>query len=282
MIIWKSSVYSTLNVDFDGAKLTVRFGMQKNAPQHAINPFGTMFENISIGTEAGAPCYNLTLKTGAKLEGYYVDFQNNELRLHLKKRKALAPGDKPLTGFSFVIDAGHGDTDTGAVGPMGAAMCEKMINLANSKKLASKLAELGANVKTVRDTDVFYSLYQRTEISRGNNPDLFISLHCNSMPETTDASNIRGLTVWYRNKSSLPLADSFTTSLFRINPGTTRASQTSYQSNFYVCRPPWAPSIIIEASFMCNIDDFAWLINDAMQVEYTTAIANAILAYYRS
>jgi N-acetylmuramoyl-L-alanine amidase len=111
---------------------------------------------------------------------------------------------------------------------------------------------------------------------------MFISIHGNSMPETTDASNIRGLTVWYRNKTSLPLADALTASLFRINPGTTRASQTSYQSNFYVCRPSWAPSVIIEVSFLCNIDDFAWMINDAKQNDFAAALANAVLAYYRS
>ncbi|MDR1664312.1 MAG: family 10 glycosylhydrolase [Clostridiales bacterium] len=280
LLIWNATVDAALYVDFDGKVMTVRFGMQKYAPNHGIDLSNSIFESLSAGMEGSTPVYYLTLREGVKLEGFYTDYVNGELRLHLKKRKSLTPGDKPLAGFNFVLDAGHGDTDNGAVGMMGAALAEKHINLSNSAKLSARLRELGANVTTVRDTDVFYTLNERTEVNRLNNPDMFVSLHSNSMAETTDATRIRGLTVWYRNPASKPLADSLMNSLHTVNPGTTRQN-ASNQSNFYVCRPSIAPSVIIEASFMCNIEDFAWLINESKQNELAWATANAILAYYR-
>ncbi|MCL2709102.1 MAG: N-acetylmuramoyl-L-alanine amidase, partial [Defluviitaleaceae bacterium] len=284
MIVWKAQSFAALDVYLDatGRELTVRFGMHQTAPGHSMN-FATgigIFQAVRIARDKATPCYVLTLRDGAKLEGFYVSREGGELRLHLKKRKTLSAGEKPLAGFSFVIDAGHGGNDSGALGMMGGAMPEKAINLSNARRLSLRLAQLGANVTTIRTTDVFYTLHERTETSRKARPDMFISIHANSMAETTDASSIRGITVWYRNVSSKPLADLLMRDLFTINPGTTRR-QVSNQSNFYVCRPSWAPSVIIEASFMCNIDDFAWLINEGEQDRLAEATAQAILNYYR-
>lgn len=108
---------------------------------------------------------------------------------------------------------------------------------------------------------------------------MFISMHANSMSETTNVSDIRGLTVWYRNANSAPLADILIKKLININPHTTRQAYTN-QANFYVCRLAWSPSVSLEASFMCNIDDFIWLINDDRQKELADGIVSAILAYY--
>jgi uncharacterized lipoprotein YddW (UPF0748 family)/N-acetylmuramoyl-L-alanine amidase len=279
-IVWNAAANAAVSADFDGSRLIIRFGMQRIPPPHSINPVGTMFESISLGTDNGAPCYILTLRPDARLEGFYMEYQNGELRLHLKKRKALAAGERPLTGFSFIIDAGHGDTDSGALGPMGAAMPEKALNLVNAQKLAARLTQLGANVTMTRDTDVFHTLQARVEMSRRVNPDMFISMHANSLAETTDATNVRGFTTWYRNANSKPLADVFMKNLHNINPLTTRHPNPN-QSNLFVTRPVWTPSIIVEASFMNNVDDFSWLVNGARQDDMAQGIVNTILAYYR-
>lgn len=280
VIKWKASEYPAVNVSYDGKELTVYFGMQTAVPELELANLGnTVFESVNSGIDTASPFYSFTIKGDAKIEGYYADFSEGEFRLSIKKRKSLSAGEKPLAGFKFVIDAGHGLNDTGALGPMGDAMPEKDINLINAQKLSYRLEQLGAEVIKVRGGDTFYTLYERTEISRTAGPDMFISIHANSMSETTDASDIRGITVWYRNANSLSLAESLIKDLFDINPLTTRRDIPN-QSNLYVCRPAWAPSVIIETSFMCNIDDFAWLINDEKQDELAEGIVNAILNYY--
>ncbi|MCL2218164.1 MAG: N-acetylmuramoyl-L-alanine amidase, partial [Defluviitaleaceae bacterium] len=167
----------------------------------------------------------------------------------------------------------------GALGPMGAAKSEAAIVLAQSRLLTERLEMLGATVHNVRYDDTFPTLQDRVNFNRQIKPDMFISLHNNATAETTDATNIRGFTVWYRNPNSLPAADLFMRNMYAVNPGTNR-NRAPNQANFFVVRPTWSPAILLEASFMNNIQDFAWLINERRQVDYVWGIVNALLRYY--
>lgn len=277
---WQSPIHTATNITYSENEMTIYFGMQDSLPSIGINTDNSIISTVTSGISEGTPFYTFGLKEGVKMEGFYTDYSNGEFSIHLKKRKTLTPGDKPLTGLTFVVDAGHGADDTGAKGPMGAALAEKHLNLANSLKLGAKLEEKGATVVQVRTTDIFHTLHERTQISRRVNPDLFISIHANSMAETTDSTTIQGLSVWYRNESSLNFANSMVNQLYSANPLTTRR-QLVNQSNFYVCRPSWTPSIIIETSFVNNIWDFSWLVNEACQDKLAEDIANAIVNYYK-
>jgi len=214
VIIWNTDIFPVVYAEFDGAELIITMGLQNNLPQIFYTPGNTMFDEIRIGTHNGAPAYFLTLKHGAQLEGFYVEYDNGELRFVMRRRRPLSEGDYPLTGFHFVLDAGHGDHDPGALGPMGPAMSESNIVLINAHLLAGRLRQLGAYVTIVRDTDdTFYELIDRVNISRSIKPDMFISIHANSTAETTNATNIHGFTMWYRNPNSLPLAEFFINNL---------------------------------------------------------------------
>ena len=77
-----------------------------------------------------------------------------------------------------VIDAGHGGIDGGtAVG----TYTEKEYNLKLAKYLAATLEANGNfTVILTRDTDVYLTYLERTQIARDANADLFLSMHCNS------------------------------------------------------------------------------------------------------
>lgn len=279
-IKWDAIHYPAVRATFDSDVLKIYFSMQKEAPAIDLSDFGDMFFNEMIsGIYNGMPYYAFTVREGVNVEGFYTSFSNGEFMLNIRRRRELAEGNLPLSGFTFVIDAGHGDHDYGALGPKGRVMAEKCINLANAKNLALRLEELGATVVQVRETDVFLTLQERTEISRKLKPDMFISMHADSTAETTDATNIHGASFWYRNPNSRPLAEHFAYELHGINPMTTRGAHAN-QANFYVCRPTWTPSIIVEASFMNNIHDFAWMINYENQQILAGGIVRAILSYY--
>lgn len=96
----------------------------------------------------------------------------------------------PLWGQSspikvVVIDAGHGGHDPGAVGK--SKTNEKDINLKLALKLGKLIQENHKDIKVIytRDKDVFVELRRRTEIANENHADLFISIHCNSAPNST-------------------------------------------------------------------------------------------------
>jgi N-acetylmuramoyl-L-alanine amidase len=82
----------------------------------------------------------------------------------------------------IVIDAGHGGDKPGAAGSFST---EKNIALQVALKLGRKFEDEMPGVKIIytrkKDTDV--SLYKRAEIANDANADLFIAIHCNSMPD---------------------------------------------------------------------------------------------------
>jgi len=279
-IAWAVPFFPAVNAEFNGTELIISLGMQSIAPPIFYTPGETLFSEIRIGTHNGAPAYFMTLHPGARLEGFYATYADEQLKLILRHRRSLSPGDQPFAGFTFAIDAGHGGTDPGALGPMGTTMSESDLVLIQANLLSAELEALGANVVRIRSTDIFYTLQQRVEFTRQANPDMFISLHTNSTAEITNATNIRGFTVWFRNENARPAAETFLDVMHYVNPATNR-NRAANQANFYVTRPSWAPAILLEASFTNNIHDFSWLITPRYQQEYVRTIVNALLAYYR-
>lgn len=92
--------------------------------------------------------------------------------------KTFAQGYKIKT---IVIDPGHGGRKPGASGSFST---EKAIALKIALKLGAKMKEELPDVKVIytRTKDVDVDLYKRAEIANDANADLFISIHCNSMP----------------------------------------------------------------------------------------------------
>lgn len=82
---------------------------------------------------------------------------------------------------TIVIDPGHGGRKPGASGSFSK---EKDVALKVALKLGAQIqAEIpGTKVIYTRTKDVDVDLYRRAEIANNANADLFISIHCNSMP----------------------------------------------------------------------------------------------------
>ncbi|PJJ76240.1 N-acetylmuramoyl-L-alanine amidase [Thermoflavifilum aggregans] len=83
--------------------------------------------------------------------------------------------------FIVVLDAGHGGSDVGA---RGSFSLEKNVALAITLKLGQLLEQTQPDVKVVytRTTDTYPALYERADLANKVHADLFISIHCNSMP----------------------------------------------------------------------------------------------------
>ena len=82
---------------------------------------------------------------------------------------------------TIVIDPGHGGRKPGASGNFSK---EKDVALKVALKLGALLKEEMPDIKIIftRKTDIDVDLYRRAEIANEANADLFISVHCNSMP----------------------------------------------------------------------------------------------------
>lgn len=89
--------------------------------------------------------------------------------------------DSPYRIKTIVVDAGHGGSDGATKGLFSR---EKDIALQVALRLGKAIEENIKDVKVIytRTTDVFVPLYERIGVANRNKADLFISIHCNSMP----------------------------------------------------------------------------------------------------
>ena len=84
-----------------------------------------------------------------------------------------------------VIDAGHGGKDPGTHGNFSN---EKDIALIIAKELGRIIQENLKDVEVIytRTSDTFIGLNDRSNIANKNDADVFISIHCNSVPRNKD------------------------------------------------------------------------------------------------
>lgn len=91
----------------------------------------------------------------------------------------------PVTGEAidavhFVIDAGHGGSEPGAVGPNGLA--ERDINLDVALRVRDLLEDEGATVVLTRDSDIRVTVSTRAALAASLKPRAFVSIHHNAAP----------------------------------------------------------------------------------------------------
>lgn len=88
---------------------------------------------------------------------------------------------------TIVLDAGHGGTDPGNLGTGRFADKEKDVALDVTLRVGAYIEENFPDVKVIytRKTDVFLPLHERTEIANNAQADLFVSIHCNAVKNTS-------------------------------------------------------------------------------------------------
>lgn len=294
-----SNRISSVNISDNGSYTDITFKMPVNAvfgieaaPSSVIlkiygttglktgsaAPGASVFNSIDYKSVDGAAQYTFNLKSPDSYFGYYAQYKNGALVLSLKNApKISGTGDKPLTGLRVLLDAGHGGSESGAIGPLGKyGLYEKQINLAITLNTRKYLQSLGATVIMTRTSDKTVSLNERANLIRKEKPDIAVSIHNNSMDVTADYTKNTGLLVLYSKDSSKAAAgfvkDSLIADLKRKDGG------YRWQS-LSVCTVTQSPAILIEGGFMSNPEEYQWLSNYNNQVQIADSIGKAIQAW---
>lgn len=101
----------------------------------------------------------------------------------------------------IIVDPGHGGAQEGAIGPAG--LLEKHVCLEIAKKLAVSLSKaLDADVHLTRSKDQVVHLSDRVAFANDLTPDLFISIHANSMPTRRLRLNTHGIETYFLSASA--------------------------------------------------------------------------------
>ena len=260
-----NQIENTLSLRFYGAEFAADFAVSGSSlvRRCEVKPF-------EGGTE-------LVLHFDAPLWGHVISYEGNTVQVVLKAAptRSTEP-NKPLTGVKVLLDAGHGDTDTGAMGAGGQnAPLEKDANLAVAKAAQYRLEQLGATVEMIRTDDTFLSLEQRNAKITELRPDFFIAVHHNSVLLNNDANQSSGTECYYFYDSGKALAE---TLVAQVTAATRRPSRGAMWGYYYVTRNTLCPAVLLETGFMPNPAEFETVTDETSMWAAGDAIARSVLA----
>lgn len=183
----------------------------------------------------------------------------------------------------FIVDAGHGLPDGGAVGIDGTT--EQFLNLQIAQKLNSFLPSeqtvmmrnneqsLAIEEGSIREKKIA-DMKARVSIAGQYDNALLISIHMNTYPN----SSVYGCQVFYKeDERSKALAQNLQKAINdRFQPNHTKQIK-AIPKNLYLFQNISNSTILIECGFISNPDDLAKLKNETYQNELAKLISEIVL-----
>jgi N-acetylmuramoyl-L-alanine amidase len=205
--------------------------------------------------------------------GYFVDLADGHFPINLKPFPSL------LSDAVVLLDAGHGGSDPGALGPPGEfGLMEKDFNLYVAEKTRDYLESHGINVIFLRDSDETFPVAERMEhfADFENLLDLAVSIHTNSMHMNKDFSSREGPEMYYSMEHSEQAANQI---LEAVSERTEHELVPAILRNFGMARYTAAPSMLFEMGFMCNPDDYERLLDEEYRDLIALSLGEGIVRY---
>ena len=187
----------------------------------------------------------------------------------------------------WVIDAGHGGEDGGAVGTDGSR--ESDINLAIARRLEGLLALLGEETCMTRTEDVSIhsegaatlrekkrsDLKNRVALVNSTQGAVLVSIHQNSLPSS---KRTHGAQVFFRKEEeSAALANAVQRALNETVNLENEKVEKAIDPSIYLMKNVIAPAILIECGFLSNENETALLKSTDYQQKLAVVIASGIL-----
>ena len=282
-VAFKMNVNALYDYSFDGNRLVLTFYGSQNAASIDLNDNKLVSKITPVTSSGYGSCaYEVLLDKGSITNGVYVEFLNGKMVLGFKKVPKVSDGN--LNDVKIFVDAGHGGSDPGALGPMKTfGPAEKDINLEIAKATVRYLSSMGANIITTRMDDSNISLADRMEIVTENKPDISLSIHSNATAVSNNYDVAKGYRTYYTFE--LPVTGQEDAVSF-ISRRTAEIVGLSYsnknKSNLAMARNLYCPSFIFEVGFMSNPDDYEWLLLEENQVAVGEAIGQATAEWFET
>ena len=170
---------------------------------------------------------------------------------------------------TICIDAGHGGKDPGACA---GGVREKDIALDVALKTGALLTDY--DVIYTRITDVYVSLSKRVRIANAAEADLFVSIHCNSAPN----SSANGMEVYVHTSRGADSTRAAHAIYDRLLPVSGLKGRGVKANNYAVLRETKMPAVLVELAFISNDGDRAKLVSEEWLERAAKAIAEGIKA----
>lgn len=237
--------------------------LSANTPYSAVIDHNKLVLNI-YNLDTSSEVFTKEFSLG-KFPRYSVKMQDNTLEVVFKKCP-LNKSTYSNRDVKIVIDAGHGGSETGAVGCLGHK--EKNINLDVAHRLKRILEFHNFDVYMTRENDKFVSLDDRVKFAKEKDALIFISIHMNSVPISSNPNLNEGSIVFYYNPVCQQLAQAvvkvLSQELETKNGGAAQAS-------FAVIRPTEYIGILAELAYLVNPNDVS--IYKSKRFAHTSAVS---------
>ncbi|GEM_PF-6976926 len=242
---------------------------------------GEVAQAVTCQTVDGGVQLTVQLVPGA-FWGYDISYRNGDTVLLLTGAPTLQPEAsadlQPLTGISVMLDPGHGGSQHGALGLAGeiGGPYESLLNSGVAKAAAARLRQLGATVILTRQQEETVSLEQRSQLMTRYRPDVYVSIHHNSIELTGDGNLVSGVSAYYNNLQAGQLAQilckNVSDVLERQNDGASWAM-------YYVTRNTYTSAVLLELGYLVNPAEYAACCDKYNILRTGDAIAQGILDF---
>ncbi len=213
----------------------------------------------------------LKLHTASDVHGISVSWEDGRMVLELQR----AP--RSLKGARILLDPGHGGEESGCIGASG--MTEARLNRLLAEELARQLERKGAEVLWTVRADERMGLYDRVAVCDSLQPDLFLSLHHNSVPEDGDPWSTPGFSVYYYTGYSAKAARLLHEEL--ADWGRLPDDGLHWRS-LAVCRQWTCPALLLEAGSLIHPGEEELLLDERFRRAQAKKIRKALQEYFRS
>jgi len=179
-----------------------------------------------------------------------------------------------VKGLVVAIEAGHGGSNSGAIGLSG--MEEKSLNLDMAQTLAKLCSERGIRVVQVRPDDRDMSLENKRSAIEGSDAHLAISIHANASATSNGYLGASGVSTYYHNPFWADFSRIICHRLIEL-PLKEFGSVGSF--NYRVTRMSSRPAILVEQAFMSHAEDEEKLADPAFRCQLAEKILQGIIDY---
>ena len=272
---YNGRVFNLKDEKFTGSYMDMTFYYTKSPVGNISFPDSEIIKSMKWieNSEKGTTTLRIYFKNAGEFAGYNVYYDKNNYLVVSVKEPSDALSDRVI-----MIDPGHGGAQPGA--GSGTGVYEKDVTYKMALELKKLLEARGATVLFSRnDAASVPEIEERRLNTYKLNPDLFISIHCDS----SESKSSNGSSVYYYKNYSGPLAFAIAKSLPAAVKSETGYGMQNKGAHFYpflVTRIEVCPSVLVECGFISNSSDFRIINSASGRKAIAKGIYNGILDYY--
>lgn len=234
---------------------------------------GTPFKAMRVGSPEGKPTVSrLVFDLSSKDCFVHSELVNSasQLVLTFSKTGTTALAHRLPGGTHVILDPGHGGSDPGA---RREGIQEKELTIAIVNALKERLEARGVKVTLTRSDDTYVSLEDRVKLTNSLTPNLFLSVHINSLDSNSD---IHGIETYYQTGQSKPFADTVHDCLVNNLEAPDRYVR---KARFYVINHTAVPAVLAEVGFISCKEERERLISFDYQDRIARALEQGVILY---